>query len=58
MSRLIIDKKDNVAVTLTGEGNIPAGHKLALRDISRGEKIIKYGEVIGVAKEAGRKLCR
>ncbi|MBR2337211.1 MAG: altronate dehydratase [Clostridia bacterium] len=51
MSRLIIDKKDNVAVTLTGEGNIPAGHKLALRDISRGEKIIKYGEVIGVAKE-------
>jgi len=28
---------------------IPFGHKLALRDIEPGEKIIKYGEVIGQA---------
>ena len=26
---------------------IPKGHKLALRDIARGENIIKYGVVIG-----------
>ncbi len=51
MSKIVINEKDSVAVTLTGEGNIPAGHKIALKDISRGEKIIKYGEVIGVAKE-------
>lgn len=28
---------------------IPAGHKLALRDLAPGEKIIKYGVVIGCA---------
>jgi len=30
---------------------IPYGHKIALRDISKGEKVIKYGEVIGEATE-------
>lgn len=25
------------------------GHKFALQDLKRGEKVIKYGEVIGVA---------
>ena len=28
---------------------IPFGHKFALRDIESGEKIIKYGEVVGQA---------
>ena len=28
---------------------IPFGHKIALRDIAKGEEIIKYGEVIGRA---------
>ncbi|HWR45695.1 UxaA family hydrolase [Sporomusa sp.] len=28
---------------------IPFGHKFAIRNISAGEKIIKYGEVIGEA---------
>ena len=51
MSKIIINEKDNVAVTLTGEGGIPAGHKFALKDIPKGEKVIKYGEVIGIAKE-------
>ncbi|KYH41673.1 MAG: flagellar protein FlgA [Candidatus Bathyarchaeota archaeon B26-2] len=31
--------------------DIPYGHKVAIRDIERGSKIIKYGEVIGVATE-------
>jgi len=30
-------------------GNIPYGHKVALDDIEEGEKVIKYGETIGVA---------
>lgn len=28
---------------------IPFGHKLALVDIGRGQQVVKYGEVIGVA---------
>lgn len=28
---------------------VPFGHKFALKDIGRGEKIIKYGETIGQA---------
>lgn len=30
---------------------IPSGHKIALRDIAKGEHIMKYGEVIGAATE-------
>ncbi len=42
------DKKgDGEAVTVLGD--IPYGHKLALRDIAPGESILKYGESIGVA---------
>lgn len=63
-----LDPKDNVAVAITdleiGEKigrvqvteSIPATHKLLLRDIKKGEAIIKYGSTIGVAKrdlEAG-----
>ena len=29
--------------------DIPASHKLALRDIGEAEEIIKYGEVVGVS---------
>lgn len=41
--------------TLTAEDDIPFSHKVALRDIAPGEDIIKYGEVIGQAKEAVRR---
>ena len=57
-----IDLKDNVATALAEltagdeakligdhETDVPTGHKLALRDIASGEKIIKYGVVIGRA---------
>ena len=37
---------------LTLLADIPAGHKVALRDIAKGEKIIKYGYPIGAAKNA------
>lgn len=30
---------------------IPRGHKIAIKDISKGEKIIKYGITIGVATQ-------
>ena len=37
-------------VTFTNS-EIPAGHKVALKDIKAGEDIIKYGNRIGIAKE-------
>lgn len=39
---LVINPRDNVGVTLTARGEIPAGHKIALRDIDEGEAVIKY----------------
>ncbi|MDD2573539.1 MAG: UxaA family hydrolase [Bacillota bacterium] len=64
---LVINEKDNVGIALAdlpeksevkaGEHivsvkeRVPFGHKVSLRDIKKGEKIIKYGEVIGEAIE-------
>ena len=47
--KVIINDKDNVGVSLTGDDKIPAGHKFALRDIAVGEAVIKYGQLIGRA---------
>lgn len=49
MSKIIINKKDNVGVCLTAQGDIPAGHKYALCDVKKNDFIIKYGEIIGRA---------
>ncbi|MBR5388239.1 MAG: UxaA family hydrolase, partial [Clostridia bacterium] len=49
MDDIVINEKDNVGVSLTGKGNIPAGHKFALKDIKKGEYVVKYGEIIGKA---------
>jgi altronate hydrolase len=61
-----INQKDNVAVAVQEltEGSslqiagtelqvreaVPRGHKIALKDISEGEEIIKYGNRIGIAR--------
>ncbi|MDP2858510.1 MAG: UxaA family hydrolase [Bacillota bacterium] len=66
MGILVIDPRDNVAVALASVepgmtlqagdtmvralDTIPAGHKIALRDIPAGAPVIKYGEAIGRAK--------
>jgi len=39
-------------VSVTVRDAIAFGHKFALRDIARGEEILKYGEVIGRATAA------
>ena len=39
----------DIALTLTGD--IPAGHKVALTDIARDSRVVKYGFPIGYAKE-------
>jgi (2R)-sulfolactate sulfo-lyase subunit alpha len=38
------------AVTLRDA--IPLGHKLALKDLAKGDRVIKYGQVIGEAKSS------
>ncbi len=42
------DKKGRSDI-ITVKGDIPYGHKIAVRTINRGELIIKYGEEIGIA---------
>lgn len=39
-------------LNLTALDEIPAGHKIARRDIAAGEPVLKYGQVIGVASQA------
>lgn len=53
-----IAAKTDVLVNVSGvdtiihvTDRIPFGHKFALKDIAEEEKIIKYGEVIGVATQ-------
>ena len=36
-------------IVITAEDEIPFGHKIALKEIKKGEKVIKYGEPIGRA---------
>lgn len=55
MKWIKIQEQDNVAVALedlTLEEAIPKGHKFAVRDIEKGERIIKYGCPIGTATES------
>jgi len=39
----------NVSICINIKEKITLGHKFAVADIKKGEKIIKYGEVIGIA---------
>ena len=54
---MIIDGKDNVAVangqdvSLTAAQDIIIYHKVAIRDIPKGEPVVKYGEHIGIASQ-------
>lgn len=42
------DKKGN-SEKIVVHGDVPYGHKIALRDLAVGEPIMKYGESIGAA---------
>lgn len=66
-----IDGKDNVAIALqmlrkgetilvdgiscTAGEDIPQGHKIALADVKKGDRIIKYGNPIGLASQEIKK---
>ncbi len=55
------DLEEGDHVRLPGGGEVivltrvPYSHKLAVRDILKGQSVFKYGEVIGEAKEPIRK---
>jgi len=62
---LVLNPADNIAValsnldvgsvTLQGPSivrRVPKGHKFAIRQIAQGEPILKFGQIIGFAKEA------
>ncbi|MGI1661509.1 UxaA family hydrolase [Palleronia sp. KMU-117] len=38
---------DNSTFRLTARGDVPIGHKIALKDLAPGDTAIKYGEDIG-----------
>jgi len=42
------DKKGH-SERMTILSNVPYGHKIAIRDISKGEAVTKYGEALGAA---------
>ena len=44
-----IRNKRGECTPVTVIGDVPYGHKIALRDIAPGEHIMKYGECIGAA---------
>ncbi len=48
------DKKGATEL-ITVHGDVPYGHKIAVKDISKGEHIFKYGESIGAAETDIRK---
>lgn len=48
MTVLVKDKKGETEQIKISQ-NVPYGHKIALFDIKKGEKIMKYGECIGAA---------
>ena len=46
---------DNMVIRLTED--VPAGHKIALKDFAEGENVIKYGYPIGHARQALKQGC-
>lgn len=47
----ILTPRGEALLVIKLKEKIPSGHKLALSHLVAGEKIIKYGEVIGVASQ-------
>ena len=47
MSEVVLHEDDDVAVLTQPREAIPAGHKVARRDLPAGTEVHKYGQVIG-----------
>ena len=44
---LCVVTEDDSEFRLTSKSDVPIGHKVALRDLAKGDTVIKYGEDIG-----------
>lgn len=44
---VFMDKREQIKVK--SKGDIPLGHKLALKAIGANDKVVEYGAIIGVA---------
>lgn len=53
----VVYRKGDEICTLTAEEDIPYCHKIALQNIEKGNRIIKYGESLGETSEEIRKGC-
>ena len=42
---------DGETVVLTAKDDIPIYHKIASREIAKGQRVLKYGEEIGIASQ-------
>ncbi len=60
LATLVVAAEGGATILVTGageslqvkaNGDIPAGHKVALRDIAQGELVHKYGQPIGKATQ-------
>ena len=47
----VISRSKGKEITYKCNQDIPFGHKMAIEDIKKGDKIIKYGEPIGSATQ-------
>jgi altronate dehydratase small subunit len=47
----VLSPEGEILVKPKVAGDVPFGHKISLRGLGKGEEIVKYGEVIGVASE-------
>jgi altronate dehydratase small subunit len=45
----VLSPEGTIIVQAEALGNVPLGHKIALKPFAQGEEVVKYGEVIGVA---------
>lgn len=45
----VLSPEGSILMSPEARGDVPFGHKIALKPLARGEEVIKYGEVIGVA---------
>ena len=48
----IVLADDSQTDAITARGNVPLSHKIALRSLAAGERVIEYGLPVGVLKEA------
>lgn len=48
----VLDSEGVIILKARPAEKISSGHKIALKAISKGDKILKYGEVIGIASSA------